>query len=769
MSGDSNIGVWIQFAKLTVAAGEMAPFPYIKGVAGCIATILEIIELEDKNNEDLQDLTESIGTTIQIIKETVEAHGDTSATHFRDLCLELQKYLESLIAELNTTRRRLKSKRITRFLTTKKVSAVIDGYKQRVNNIKADYLVLVTTDSRLAISDMQDALINMITQATETAQSRMTSTVNAQTDCIRGEICSLGNIQSEHAARICEKLQDMKGYYRGLIRELRMGDIYVERLVSPKRDSTQEYQDCYGTVECSSTAKIIRVYQYSTDNQEAILKQFNEAADAFMNIKHTNIAQIFGVCRSPTFLAIVFHGSTQIPFDDYERKLTAKQIIPFYIQLLYDLESVAEYLSRHPMFLLLLSTPDRDAIRLNENGKVVVTNRISDFEIIGGFIMCITDVPKDRVGSWSSTEALLPNQIDRWSSSLTSRKEDLCNAYDAIKHIVWRPQFLPFYPPDQPYALGSVLTSPGGTLVGRIPIELDEWILRWKGWDKGIIIPLFHSTHNYSITIPLPYAGTRAYNAEISLRSFDGTLDSWIAQASQLQSRIYSMSDVRYDGLSLIYPVFHLGIDPERCDFSFRLCDTFMAADCHHTLSLSISTPLVDYQTNKVSWPVFTWYDVDVEISSGEVEEIFGVKLLIDGHSRKPFMSKKLVTTTHELNADYKFDPGRGGADICECFGWPLMEVLDVSTGDWIPLHGTVSESTSVTSNNRYRTSSVKIVSLLENAPEGGHGSEASITTEIATAVQTIDQKSKHDSREFIIMFIVISVILLSFVVQTYM
>ncbi len=45
MSGDSNIGAWIQFAKLTAAAGEMTPFPYIKGVAGCIASILQVIEV----------------------------------------------------------------------------------------------------------------------------------------------------------------------------------------------------------------------------------------------------------------------------------------------------------------------------------------------------------------------------------------------------------------------------------------------------------------------------------------------------------------------------------------------------------------------------------------------------------------------------------------------------------------------------------------------------------------------------------------------------
>ncbi|KAK0193256.1 hypothetical protein F5146DRAFT_1133924 [Armillaria mellea] len=304
MSGDSNIGAWIQFAKLTAAAGEMAPFPYIKGVAGCVATILEVIEQAGKNNEDLQDLAESIGTTIRIIKETVEAHGDTSATRFRDVCVDLQTYLESLIAELDTTRRKMKCKRIMQFLTTKKVSGVIDGYKQRVNDIRANHLVLVTTDSRLAISQMHDAL----------------------------------NATREHATRIYGRLQNPTGYYKGQVRELFPGDIYITKPVSPSRgDSALEYQDRYGTVECSSTAKIIRVYQHSPDNDEDILKRFDEVAEALIDLKHPNIAQIFGICRSPNFRAIVFHGSTQISFHDYESNLTAKQIIPFYIQLVKQL------------------------------------------------------------------------------------------------------------------------------------------------------------------------------------------------------------------------------------------------------------------------------------------------------------------------------------------------------------------------------------------------------------------------------------------------
>ncbi|KAK0193263.1 hypothetical protein F5146DRAFT_1133930 [Armillaria mellea] len=286
MPGDSNISTWIQFGKLTVAAGEMASFPYIKGVAACIATILEIIELAGKNNEDLQDLVESIRTTIRIIRETVEVHGDTSATVFHDICVDLQKYLESLIAELNAIQHKSK-------------------YKQQVNNIKVDYLILATTDTRLAMSKMQDVLSTTITQA----QSHITSTVKSQAHDVQGKICSLSNSQRELAAQICEKLQNPKGYYKGQVRELFPGDIYLERPVSPSRhESSLRYQDMYGTVKCSNKAKIICVYQHSSDNEEAMLKWFNMIVDAYIPLKHPNIQQVFGVCRSPSLPAIVFHG-----------------------------------------------------------------------------------------------------------------------------------------------------------------------------------------------------------------------------------------------------------------------------------------------------------------------------------------------------------------------------------------------------------------------------------------------------------------------------
>ncbi len=47
MARSSNLETWIHIAKVAAAAGEMAPFPYIKGLSGCVVVILEVIEVRD--------------------------------------------------------------------------------------------------------------------------------------------------------------------------------------------------------------------------------------------------------------------------------------------------------------------------------------------------------------------------------------------------------------------------------------------------------------------------------------------------------------------------------------------------------------------------------------------------------------------------------------------------------------------------------------------------------------------------------------------------
>ncbi|PBK58733.1 hypothetical protein ARMSODRAFT_102899 [Armillaria solidipes] len=287
MPRNLDIDKWIQIAKFITTVGEMAPFPYIKGAAGCVTTILEAIEKAGKNDEDLRALADDIGTTMAIIKETIEV------------------YLENLLSELNKTQHNLERKQFHRFLKTRKVADAINGYKQRMNDIKANYVVSLMTDARLEMPETRDFLSTRITDATEASRLRITSTVKAQSCRIIDEIHSLREIHREareHTSRIFANLQNRKGYFKGEVRDLAPGDIYLIEKVP------HNHQHGYCTVESSNTVKLIRIYQPHIGNEEDVMKQLDHDIDVFVRPRHPNIAQVFGVCRSLNLPAIIFHG-----------------------------------------------------------------------------------------------------------------------------------------------------------------------------------------------------------------------------------------------------------------------------------------------------------------------------------------------------------------------------------------------------------------------------------------------------------------------------
>ncbi|KAK0496675.1 hypothetical protein EDD18DRAFT_172073 [Armillaria luteobubalina] len=331
-----SVDGWIQIAKVTATVGEMAPLPYIKGAAGCAAMVLEAIEKAGKNDGDLQGLAENIGTTMAIIKEIIEAHGITSAMYFHDICADFQTYLENLLSELNNIQHSLERKRFHRYLKTRKVADTINGFKQRMNDIKANYVVSLMTDARLEMPETRDILSTQITDATEASRLKITSTVNAQSCHIIDEIRSLRETQREvreHTSLILR--QNKKGYLKGEVRDLVPGDIYL--LETEPRD----HRHGYCTVESSSTVKLIRVYQRHIGNEEDIMKQLDHDIDVFIRPRHPNIAQVFGVCRSPNLPAIIFHGSMRVPVGKYLDNLPVQDLIPFYVTFaIYSLSQV---------------------------------------------------------------------------------------------------------------------------------------------------------------------------------------------------------------------------------------------------------------------------------------------------------------------------------------------------------------------------------------------------------------------------------------------
>ncbi|KAK0196391.1 hypothetical protein F5146DRAFT_994334 [Armillaria mellea] len=166
-----DIDSCLQAARLTAAAGEMAPFLLSKRAAN--------------NRNDLRELAASIVKTLVAVRDAVIEHGPTSASHFQNICMEFQDYMTELLLQLNSERR---SRGIRRILKAKKISDDISAYRQQVQAVKEDFLIRTTTTTRLVLSDVQDqvnAKLCTLADTMEASERNITSVIKDNIEEIR--------------------------------------------------------------------------------------------------------------------------------------------------------------------------------------------------------------------------------------------------------------------------------------------------------------------------------------------------------------------------------------------------------------------------------------------------------------------------------------------------------------------------------------------------------------------------------------------------------
>ncbi|KAK0186764.1 hypothetical protein F5146DRAFT_1067326, partial [Armillaria mellea] len=222
----SGIDSCLKIAKLTAAAGELAPFPFIKGAAQCVVVVLEAIESVEKNRQDLQELAESIVTTLVVVRDTVINHGPTSASCFKDICLDFQTFLNDLLSKLN---KESNPSRIRRLFTAKKISDDITSYRQQVQTVKEDFLIRTTTMTRLALSDVHDDATMRFSTLTGSVEASERNVIAVIKDNIQG-IRTLSVQQSEKIDNLSTTLSQasrQRGLYKGVVWDIIPGDIHI--------------------------------------------------------------------------------------------------------------------------------------------------------------------------------------------------------------------------------------------------------------------------------------------------------------------------------------------------------------------------------------------------------------------------------------------------------------------------------------------------------------------------------------------------------------
>ncbi|KAK0472746.1 hypothetical protein IW261DRAFT_1506717 [Armillaria novae-zelandiae] len=704
----SGIDACLKIAKLTAAAGEMAPFPFIKGAAQCVVVILETIESAVKNRKDLQELAESIVTTLVVVRDTVIDHGPTSALCFKDFCLDFQTFLSDLLSKLNNES---KSRGIRRLLKAKKISEEISAYRQRVQAAKEDFLIHTTTMTQLTLSDVH----NDVTMGFSTLTGSMASERNVIStikDNIE-EIRTLGAQQSEEIKDISTRLHgsQQRSLYKGSVLDIIPGDIQIIKAVthSSRNFCTVTYKDSYCTIENSNSQKMIREYIAQGNSREGAMEKLDQALDFLMKQRHPNLLQIFGVCRSPDFPAIIFHDTTLIPYHQYYNKfhdLPVIQVIQFFSELFQDLQSISDVLpmenyrpSGSIKIYSIFLTDIEAQVCVNKHGKLVFGDLLQYGRYhLGPLLMFYKQqngTGKYQVwyNAYQSGDPLHTGQgIPNFN----------CYEFQPLQYKL-KGQSDPAYCSSDPkdfYAPGSVLynlesedpSSLHQVLVGRTqpPLHWWDWEIVWhiessqeqvtnfsSSFDNGPVSIKFswnNIIRNSTIYICMPWKDSKAI------------VKSWIAQCDDLQ--LYIIMNVRFY-IEIIL------MDFEDNDKFCHICNT--KDQYHDALSLTITAPVIDYDTNTFkSWPVVSCSQV-CSMDPLEERDILSVRVRYS-ETKTQWRFEESDHMAHltipELNTKHGFDPVCHGADVCKHFGWPLFEYLDPSTGEWTP-NDTVSQESS--------------------------------------------------------------------------
>ncbi|KAK0207241.1 hypothetical protein IW262DRAFT_1421088 [Armillaria fumosa] len=125
------------------AAGEMAPIPYIKGVASLGIFILKMIDNATMNDKDIQELAERVGQTIITLNDVALTYlrtdnGDVSI--LKELCANFMRCLEHIIRNLEIMQSNNASKsRIMQYLMTANVRDEINGFARQVDNLQRNF------------------------------------------------------------------------------------------------------------------------------------------------------------------------------------------------------------------------------------------------------------------------------------------------------------------------------------------------------------------------------------------------------------------------------------------------------------------------------------------------------------------------------------------------------------------------------------------------------------------------------------------------------
>ncbi|KAJ7580704.1 hypothetical protein C8J56DRAFT_1169085 [Mycena floridula] len=315
-----------QAARTLQAVGDIAPVPYIKGVASMALQLIEAIQRSEENIEGLNEVIQGIVSVILVVGDLVEHHAATSP-EIEEICLDFKRSLsEILLRIMRLTEKTQGRHSVTRILVADEVSSLLERHKRELEKIQQQLALRLAITTGFRISSVE-ANVAEISQA-----------LLAKSNYLKPRICL---DRPEHCCVEYQKVRCEDDYTI-----LRLGDIILEAeqcclhlKYSEDSDSDRTLiqsvpiQEYTGRVGAKS-GMVIRKYDGVGSTSE-----WAQDRAVFETLRHPNILQLYGLCLSPRFQALIFHGGPRSLIFNHHKTLTGVDFLKFPLDIIKQFSS----------------------------------------------------------------------------------------------------------------------------------------------------------------------------------------------------------------------------------------------------------------------------------------------------------------------------------------------------------------------------------------------------------------------------------------------
>ncbi|KAJ7881982.1 hypothetical protein B0H14DRAFT_1491037 [Mycena olivaceomarginata] len=250
----------------TIAAGaEFIPVPYIRGAFGTVVILLETVDKMKKNRDDLLDLCESIVEIVRLLQAEVSAHGNVTGVRLMPLCEDFISFLCMLQIQLEKGMRNQVGfrGRFKAFLRATTVADHLVRYRNRINELRSNFLLVATIDTNLNVARIQ---------------------------------------QSVTPSREIPPIQQFRHVALGEI------NLLYETAMSSKAHKVKVF-----TARISGESSLMTVAKYEDE-----LDRWKSDLELYSRLRHPNVWQLFGFAAAPGLHALIYHDEL-IPLSIYRQ------------------------------------------------------------------------------------------------------------------------------------------------------------------------------------------------------------------------------------------------------------------------------------------------------------------------------------------------------------------------------------------------------------------------------------------------------------------